>query len=228
MKKIGIITALTLEGEQIEKILGSPAEIDLYGRFSIKTYRLNDKIIYCANCGVGEIAAASCTQILISVYNAEMVLNYGFAGGYGSFNQGDGIIASGVVHYDFDVSEVDGCKPYLYPELFDSPVIPVDRHLVRLAEKECADFKTGVLASGDKFVTDKAFKDEMNEKFGAVAFDMEGAGVLLTCKNSGTPALIIKVISDSGNADEYYSFKDLVRRTKIKFAKLLQKLTLVL
>lgn len=228
MKKIGIITALTLEGEQVEKILGIPLKTDLYGHFSVKTYCVNEKYIYLANCGVGEIFASSCTQILLSCYNVGLILNYGFAGAIDGLKQGDGIIVNGVVHYDFDISKVDDCEPCTYIDFYDSPVIPVGDELTEFAKTICVDFKIGVLASGDKFVTDKGFKDEMNKKYNAIVFDMEGAGVLLTCKNYGTPVLILKVVSDSGDADEYYSFKDLVSHTKIKFVELIQKLALAL
>lgn len=227
MKKIGIITALSLEGEQVSSLLGKPIKTDLYGHFSVCKYVINDKEFYCADCGVGEIASASCTQILLSVYNVELVLNYGFAGGYDGLKAGDGVIIGGLVHYDFDVSAVDGCEPCFYPDLFDSPVIKTDEKFVALAKK-ITDYKVGVLASGDKFVTDKSFKDEMYDKYGAVVYDMEAAGILITCKNLKIPTLVIKVVSDSGNADEYYSFKELVSRTKIKFAGFIKEIALAL
>ncbi len=224
MKKIGIITALDAEKSQLENYLGIPLKTDLYGHISVKTYLCGDKEIYFAKSGVGEIFASACTEILIAVYKVEAILNYGFAGGYNNRKIGDSVLIGGVVHYDFDISKVDDCKPAHYFGLFDSPVIRTDEGLMDFVKSLDETLSVGLLASGDKFVADEDFKKSLYCAYGTDVYDMEAAAILIISRNAGIPAVIVKVISDNGNGDEYHSFKELVRETKIKFVDLLRKI----
>lgn len=224
MKKIGILTALFEEGGLIEKTLGKPLKTDLYGDFLVKTYSYLGKEIYLCNSGVGEISAAACTQILITVYGVELILNYGFAGGYKRYKIGDAVLINGVVHYDFDTSAVDDCKRGHYLGKFNSPIIGTDEGFVNFVKKIDKEVKTGVLCSGDKFIADEDLKKDLYEEFGGTVYDMEGASVVIISKNAKIPQIIVKVISDSGNADEYYAFKDLLSDTKVKFVNLIRKI----
>lgn len=217
MKKIGIITALSAEAKQLEAIFQKPLKTDLYGNISVKTYAYNGKEIYFAKSGVGEIFAAACTQILVSVYGVEVVVNYGLAGSDYHHKTGDSVLIKGVVHYDMDTSKVDGAEPGRYSELYDTPLIETDERLLNFAKTLKLGTTDALLASGDKFVADENFKANLYESYKTSVYDMEGAAVLLICKNAAIPALIIKVISDSGSKDEYYSFKQLLSDTKIKF-----------
>lgn len=223
MQKIGIMTALDAEKNQLENYFGTPLKTDLYGHISVKTYLYKDKEIYFAKSGVGEIFASACAEILIAIYKVEAIINYGFAGGYNNRKTGESVLISGVVHYDFDVSKVDDCKPGHYFGIFDGPVIHTDEGLFSFV-KSLDDMSVGLLASGDKFVADEDFKKSLYTTYGTDVYDMEGAAILIVCRNAGIPAVIVKVVSDNGNADEYYSFKELVRDTKIKFVDLLRKI----
>lgn len=224
MKKIGIMTALDAEGKKLEDYLGKPLKTDLYGHISVKTYIYKDKEIYFAKSGVGEIFASACTEILIAIYKAEAIINYGFAGGYNNRKIGESVLIGGVVHYDFDISKVDDCKPGHYLGLFDSPVIRTDEGLLNFVKSLDDNLSIGLLASGDKFVADEDFKKNLYTAYGTDVYDMEGAAILIVCRNANIPVVIVKVVSDNGNADEYYSFKELVRDTKIKFVDLLRKI----
>lgn len=216
MKKIGIVTALSAEAKQLEKIFEKPIKTDLYGNISVKLYRYCGKEIYFAESGVGEISAAACTQILISVYGVEAIINYGLAGSNACHKTGDSVLIKGVVHYDFDTSKVDGAEPGRYSDLFDTPVIPTDKNLFEFVKTLNLSTGEALLASGDKFVADEDFKTQLYDTYKTSVYDMEAAGVVLTAINAKIPMVIIKVISDSGNKDEYYSFKQLLSDTKIK------------
>lgn len=224
MKRIAILTALYEEGGLIEENFGKPLKTDLYGDFSIKTYAYLNKEIYFCNSGVGEISAAACTQLLITLYNPDVIFNYGFAGGYKDYKIGDAVLIKGVVHYDFDTSAVDDCERGRYLGKFDGPVIPTDEDFLNFVKKIDENIKVGILCSGDKFITDEAFKKDLYEEFGGTVYDMEGAAVVIISKNSKVPQIVVKVISDSGNADEYYAFKDLLSDTKVKFVNLIKEI----
>lgn len=222
MKIIGVITALEAEREQLEKIFGKPLKTDLYGHFSIKTYIYNNITVCFAKCGVGEIMASSCTQLLISVYKVELIINYGFAGGYQNLTIGDTVVPTGVVHYDFDTSAIDNCQVGHYLGIFDGPIIKANQGFLELSKKLDSKIKFGVLASADKFVADDVVKERLYKEYGATLYDMESAGILITCSNQNIPLIIVKVISDHGESQEFYGFKELLRDTKANFVKFLQ------
>lgn len=222
MKNIGILTALDSERGQLDSLLGKPLKTDLYGHFLVKCYVYRDKNIYFVKSGVGEILASAATMLLITVYHVDAIINYGFAGGTSRFNIGDSVVIDSVCHYDMDTSAVDGCARGVYFGMFDDPLIPTDSENFSYL-KVLNDFSHAKLASADKFVTDPAVKKELFDTFGTEVFDMEAAAVLIVSKASGVSALILKVISDNGNADEYFAFNELVKATKIKFIEFLSE-----
>ena len=55
--------------------------------------------------GIGKVNMAICTQILVNVYEVDMVINTGVAGGlYKDINVGDIVISSDALQHDFDVT----------------------------------------------------------------------------------------------------------------------------
>lgn len=224
MKTIAILTALNAEGKQFEAVFGNPLKTDLYGHFTIKTYDYKGNTVLIAKSGVGEILAASCTELLIALYKADLIVNFGLAGGYKCHKRGDTAVVTKVVHYDFDTSKIDNCKPAHYVDMFDSEYIETDKELVNLAKSVDNGLIDGLLASGDKFIADEKAKEDLYNLYNATLYDMEAAAVTIVCKNSGVKHLIIKVVSDSGNSEEFYEFKDFIKDTKTKFIDLVQRI----
>ena len=227
MKTIGIITALEHERQQLESVVGKCLKTDLYGNFSIKTYHFEDKTIYFANCTIGQIHAAACTQLLLTKYNVEMVFNYGLVGAISSYKVGEMVVAKSVVHYEIDTSLVDNCERGRYLHL-DSVYIPLDAPLYTLALSLDDSAKSGILASGDKFVAERAVKDNLKREFNADICDMEGAAISLICLNMKVPCLIVKVVSDSCDGTEYFDFVELLKNSKHKFVEFLHKILLAI
>lgn len=224
MKVIGVITALDAERGQLEKILEKPLKTDLYGRISVSTYNYNGLTVCLAKSGVGEIHAAACTQLLISLYGVELIFNYGFAGGLGgAYKIGESVVVDGVVHYDFDTSAIDGTDPgrYLF---YPSAIIPTDDGLKEFALSVLGSAKKGICASGDKFVADEGLKSKLYTTYGATLCDMESAAIAMIGENAKIPVLSIKVVSDSGDTDEYVSFKELLLSAKASFVEFLKNI----
>ena len=78
MKKFGIIAAVEIDA--VKRKYGNPKEKINDGGFDIYHYEVNGKDIYVLHSGVGEISAAAATQLLISVYHVDMILNIGVVG----------------------------------------------------------------------------------------------------------------------------------------------------
>ena len=66
--------------------------------------------------------------------------------------------------------------------------------------------KTGLLASGDAFICSKEKKQELCERYGALACDMESSAIALTCLRSQIPFLVVRQAADDagdGAAEVY-------------------------
>lgn len=203
-KKIGLVVAMDKEVTPfLQSLVQTKNELSV-GNYKITNFEINGKEIYLIKSGIGEIFASSATQLLITKFGVELVLNFGVSG---SLDEQIGLLSTvfikGVVHYDFDLSQIDNVQVGQYPN-YESPIISVENDFYNSVIKKYPTVKTVVCASADKFVADEKIKDYLNKTFGASVCDMESAGVLLTCNNNNIPAFIIKSISDGkGGADEF-------------------------
>lgn len=201
--KIGMCVAMDKEVTPFLKKQASDITTETVGAFKIYSFKIKNKSVYLVRSGIGEIYAAAAAQTLIVKYGVEVILNFGVCGSLvKSVAVFDAVLVDSVVHYDFDLSTIDGVPVGQYPG-FDSPVMKTDESLIKLAES-LAPIKKVTCASADKFVADPKIKAELHQKFGASVCDMECAAVFLTASGAGVPVLIIKAVSDGeGGADEF-------------------------
>ena len=59
----------------------------------------------------------------------------------------------------------------------------------------------GTVATGDKFIAEKADKERISAQFGAVACEMEGGAIAHTAFVNETPFMVVRAISDSADGD---------------------------
>ena len=204
MNKIGMVVAMQSEVESFLSANNLSVEHIKYGGFDIMKFNLGENGVYCVRSGVGEIFASAATQMLISVYSVEVIINFGVCGSLTeTLRVGEVALVEGVIHYDFDTGPIDGCEVgrYLqYPEVTLRP----DKALLELAKRISPDIQSVICASADKFVADEKIKEHLAKTFGASVCEMESAGVLLACLNMGIPCLIVKAVSDGkGGAEEF-------------------------
>ena len=222
MEKIAVVAAMAKEYEVLQKYLGNPVKTDIYGDFVVNEYVVSGKHVYCINSGVGELSATAATQYVLLKFNPDVVFNFGLAGGIANSSKIGGLyLITGIVHYDYDTSALDGTRRGQYSKSID-PVYPTDENLRNAVKAIFPDLKEGICASGDKFVADEAFKNSLKTEFDASVCEMEAAGVFFTSKNAGVPSLFIKAVSDDGtNAEDFLSFLDNLNNS---YGKLLKKL----
>lgn len=201
--KIGMLVAVEMDAvfkEYGEKL--TPIEKPGY---EIYHYRIGESDIYALSSGAGEIAAAAGTQLLISEFRVDMVVNFGVVGGLTpDMAVTRTCVVEKVVHYDFDASAVDHCPVgrYLeYPDIY----IPATPRLVEKALQVEPDLKKVICASGDKFVADPERKKELHQIFQADICEMEAAAIVMTCNRNQVPCLLLKTVSDGihGGAEEF-------------------------
>ena len=202
---IGMIVAVAQEvGAMLEK-MGKPIKTEVLTGYEVRVYEVNGHSLYVTQSGAGEISAASSTQLLISKYGCEMIVNFGVCGGLtDEMAVTRTAVVEKAVHYDFDTSEFDNCEVGRYME-YPDVYIPATKSLVEKACEIEPSLMKVTCASADKFVGDPDRKRELSASFGAQICEMEAAGILLTANRNGVPALLIKAVSDSvsGGADEF-------------------------
>lgn len=203
MKKIGFLVAVEI-GALLARY-GEPQERLREGGFEVLRYLDEEREIYAVNAGAGELAAAAATQLLISVFHVDLVLNYGVVGGLTEeMKLSRCCVVERVVHYDFDASAWQGWEAGRYAA-YPTPYIPATVALVQKALEIAPELRAVKCASADKFVADAADKRALHERWGAEICEMEAAGIVLTCNRAGVPCLLVKTVSDgvTGGAAEF-------------------------
>ena len=161
-----------------------------------------------AQCGIGKVNAAICTQMLVDRYAPEALIFSGVAGGLlPNMRVGDLIAASHLIQFDIDLTAF-GRR---HGELPDSArMIQSDAGLVHHVTdafdqvfdgaQDAPNLMIGTVVSGDRFIEDTETLRWLQREFGALATEMEGAAVGYTCQINDLPFVVIRGLSDT--ADE--------------------------
>lgn len=208
MKKIGLVVAVELDA--VLQKYGTPISDKFHCGFRIITYNAHGNLLYVINCNVGEIYAAAATQLLISKFNVDAIVNFGVVGGLcESMSLTKTCIVKDIVHYDFGIFEngVMSVKSHNSNNFDDDDFyIHTNDKLRKIALDLYPDLKEVTCASGDKFVGDANEKRRIHNEYSADICEMESAGIALTCNLNNVPCIFIKTVSDavSGGLDEFY------------------------
>lgn len=203
-KKIGLLVAV--EMESVFARYGTPGKTEERGGFTVYVYGNEAYELFVIHSGIGELAAAAATQLLLDRYEAELIVNFGVVGGLTpEMAETKLCVVEKLVHYDFDLSGIDPLMPAQYPG-YPDVYVPADKEMIRKALAVCPELKRVTCASADKFVGNQADKEQLHRKYGADICEMEAAAVLLTCRRSGIPCLMIKAVADglTGGGQEYF------------------------
>ena len=227
---IGIIGAMDEEVERLIKeadISSTETVADMVFHIG----NLEGRQVVIVKCGMGKVNAGICAQLLISLYNANRIINTGFAGSLlKGLNIGDIVVSSEAVQHDYDVSPI-GFKKGEIP--FTGIVaFPADKELVnsacRILSETLPDVRvfSGRICSGDQFISEKAAKERICSEFGGLCCEMEGAAVAQVCYLNKVPFIILRAISDSADetAGEEFNFSVFQSSVAAEFANAIIKL----
>lgn len=181
--------------------------------------------------GIGKVNMAVCTQILADVYEVDMVINTGVAGGlYKDINVGDIVISSDAVQHDFDVTGL-GHKRGEIPRM-ETSVFQADTELVEMAKEACEIVNpeiqcfVGRVVTGDQFISSNAKKAELIKEFGGYCAEMEGAAMAHVAALNQIPFVIIRAISDKADDSAPVAYDTFEEQAIIHTVKLLAALFL--
>lgn len=221
---IGIIVAEIEEMEAIKDIMGNIKSIDIYN-LKIYTGTINNKEFLLVRGGVGKVNAARVCQIITDKFDLDFIINVGSAGGLNEdLNIGDIVLGEKLVQHDFDVTAFGREKGFI-PEtgkFFESDKI--------LLEK-CKNIKinnqkimTGIIASGDIFLTDTNLKEQIKQDFNVICVEMEGAAIAQVCTLNNIPFLVIRSISDIPNGKNEIDFNEYLKLASKNCAEFIRQL----
>lgn len=218
---IAILGAEPLEVEALGQSLTDKKELTIqWVRFT--TGSLNNKRVVLAQSGVGKVNAARAATLLVERFQPTYVLFTGIAGSVNpDLSPGDVVIGAKTAHHDYGVWTPEGFRSGPTVDLHtgepNSLFFPADAGLLGVAETVAADLKlapvktgqgsrtprvvTGVIVTGDAFVSSPAKREALREQFKADATEMEGAAVAQVCRRARVPCLIVRSVSDDAGSE---------------------------
>lgn len=207
--KIGIIGAME---QEIALLRDKIEDYKIWSRAGCEIYygQLNGVDVALLKSGIGKVAAAVGTTLLLEHFHPNYVINTGSAGGLAlNLNIGDIVVSDKVCYHDADVcafgyapGQMAGCPP----------AFVADPYLIKLAEHSIQQLHLtavrGLICSGDSFINGAEPLAHIRYKFPTVAaVDMEAASVGHVCHQFSTPFVTVRAISDVADKDSHLSFE---------------------
>lgn len=182
--KIALITAMQCEYDAVTSLyhFNSEGRAVAYG---------HDLMLI--KSGIGKVNGAL-AAMKACLANADLVINTGLAGGIDkSLSQGDIVLADKTCYHDvWCGSPNEKGQVQDFPLYYEAP-----QKVLKAVSSAAPEFKTGLIVTGDVFLTDPVRLKEIKADFkSALAVDMESAAVAQTCHIHHTPYLSLRIISD--------------------------------
>ncbi len=209
--KVGIIGAMEQEVTILKNAMQNGTTVSKAG-CTFYAGTINDVDVILLQSGIGKVAAAVGTTILLDEYQPDVVINTGSAGGFdATLNLGDVVISTEVRHHDADVTAFG----YEMGQMAGQPAsFAADAKLMDLAEKALAQKEgthavRGLICTGDAFVCTAERQAFIRQHFpSVVAVEMEASAIAQTCHQFQVPFVVVRAISDVADKESPMSFEE--------------------
>jgi adenosylhomocysteine nucleosidase len=189
--------------------------------------KLKGKKVVILKAGVGKVNAAYSTAILTQNFKLSSLIFTGVAGGLDpEALPGDLVIGEKLVQYDFgkvdslgfEVSPFRKLSGGSHEELYvvsNARLVGISQEAAKrveflpIANRQPKVF-SGVIATGDIFVSSNEKANWLYTEFDALATEMEGAAVAHICRTLGIPFIVIRSCSDNANNNARLNFNQFV------------------
>lgn len=208
---IGIICAMQIEADGIIARCEQSRVEEAAGMKFISA-KLHDKSVVIVVCGVGKVNAAICTSVLIQRYCPDIIINSGVAGSLSPLvSIGDIVIGTKSIEHDMNTTALGDKQGEISFPSGKVTLFECDKEASTLLASICKKLPDttvaqGIIASGDIFVSERRQRMRINDSFGAIACEMEGAAIGHVCYCFGVPYAIIRAISDDLDENEGMDF----------------------
>lgn len=166
--------------------------------------------------GVGKVAAAITTTLLLQALGARGVLFTGVAGGLASgVRVGDVVVGAQFLQHDMDASPI--FPRWVVPDVGQGAAAGAGRshfaahaamaEVLQAAVPSGTRCHHGLIVSGDRFVSSAAESQALREALPeALAVDMESAAVAQVCAAFDAPLAVLRSISDRADDEAHVDF----------------------
>ena len=204
--KIGVLTAMTSEFEQLAAMLDGVVKCER-NNIEYLVGRVGENEIILRQCGIGKVNSALGAAELIRSFAPDSMVSTGVAGGIDcSLDVMDVVVSSSIVYHDVWCGM--GCE---YGQVQGMPAVFAADEAMCNAAKSLNDdpdnatrIHAGLICTGDQFITDSSELDKIKGNFPAgLAVDMESAAIAQTCHIYGVPFVSFRIISDTPGVDKH-------------------------
>lgn len=225
--KVAIIGAMEEEVSLLrEQLVG--LETQTHAGFEYYTGQLEGCEVVLLRSGIGKVNAAISVTLLLEIYQPDVVINTGSAGGFHlELNVGDVVISQSVCHHDVDVTafgyergQVPGMPACFLP----------DQTLVDVAQQaidslgEVAHMH-GLIATGDRFMHIEQDVQLTREAFPEmIACEMEAAAVAQVCHRFEVPFVVIRSLSDIAGKENKLTFEQYLPKAAKHSSEVVQEM----
>jgi len=210
----GLLGAFGAEVTLVKQSLLEPDSVRVDGVLFM-TGRIGKQRVVVAETGIGKVNAAMTTTLLLSHFHPQRVLFTGIAGGTNpALQPGDIVIARQTGYHDYQSITFDqkptkqtrnalsgAMNPAFFPA--DSLMLLRAQAAARVVPFESIpgtnrppSVTTGIVVTGDQFISSGQKVAQLRQDFGADATEMEGAAVAQVCYQMRVPCLVIRSLSD--------------------------------
>ena len=201
--KIGIITAMSKEKEQIVELLEEKEEMTS-GNYTYSVGALNGNELVIMESGIGKVNAAIGALEMIKTHEPDCIISTGVAGGLDpELSVMDVVVGRSCVYHDVYCGEGNA-----FGQVQGLPLYFKSNDTLF----ECAmDLETetnilgGLICTGDKFITEPGTIYNIKEDWpNGLAVDMESAAIAQTCFLYNVPFISFRIISDTPGVDQHW------------------------
>ncbi len=219
---LGIVSALPDELSALLTLVESPSSTQVAGR-RLHRGKLHGHDVVLTLCGIGKVAAALTTTLLIERCEVRGLWFTGVAGGLrAGVRVGDVVVASTLLQHDMDASPL--FPRHQIPDLgldempthvhWRAALVAAAQEVLRDPPSAVAAFglaaptvHEGLVVSGDRFVSTSAESAALSARLPqALAVEMEGASMAQVCAAYGLPCAVLRTVSDRADDQAHVDF----------------------
>jgi adenosylhomocysteine nucleosidase len=192
--------------------------------------RLDGRNVILVRCGIGKVAAATTTAVLLDAFDARALIFTGVAGGLGGdVHVGDIVVATTLLQHDMNAEPLfprwevplTGRARFDADATWTARVAQACRALgAAHAYAGAATIHEGLVVSGDRFVSTHAESDRLRTLLpDALAVEMEGAAVAQVCHDFARPFAVVRTISDRADDAAHGDFQRFVAEVAAPYSR---------
>lgn len=196
---IGIIGAMDVEVNDITRALHNK-EIIKKGIYTYYKGIISNKEVVILKSGIGKVSSAVGASLMIELFNPDLIINTGIAGGVLPLKTKDIVLSTNLTYGDVDATIFGyelGQVPQM-PHMYESS----KKYLTQVEEmlkKNNYSYELGTTVTSDSFIT--SLRNVKSKKYDNMICEMEGASIAQACYILNTPFISVRYISDIIDSD---------------------------